>query len=404
MKIKHVMEKTGLTDRAIRLYIENELVKPEYDESYNGRKSIDFSENDVEQLKNIALLRKADFSIQEIKALQMGGETAQQTVKEYINRTNEKIQFNTEIIEKIGALADEENITVEIICEKLSTNLVNEKVPMEDMKPPAKERVIRTIFMTISIVGLVFSLGFILFIVAYYQARFLYPVFYDEPFDSWIHVLVSLLFEIQFVLCLAILLVIKKRKSFKKKKDKRYLIAFILTMILVISCFGFPRKTIMTLLAPPIYSETNNPKNYLRIDSVFYDYYGGFWRDDIYEIFPIIIPDSAIFENDEGVTFPETTKYYYKYEICMEERYDLFAEWILPKDEFVAEKERILSKKDITTITQKGDWQCVYFTDAGGENMHVTFFAYNDTTQTVRYISMNDIEGLLVPHYTIQEW
>ena len=63
MKIKHVMEKTGLTDRAIRLYIENELVKPEYDESYNGRKSIDFSENDVEQLKNIALLRKADFSI-----------------------------------------------------------------------------------------------------------------------------------------------------------------------------------------------------------------------------------------------------------------------------------------------------------------------------------------------------
>lgn len=63
MKIKHVMEKTGLTDRAIRLYIENDLVKPECDENYNGRKSIDFSENDVEQLKNIALLRKADFSI-----------------------------------------------------------------------------------------------------------------------------------------------------------------------------------------------------------------------------------------------------------------------------------------------------------------------------------------------------
>ena len=79
------MAKTGLTDRAIRLYIENELVKPECDENYNGRKSIEFSENDVENLKNIALLRKADFSIQEIKSLQIGGKTAQNTIKEYIN-------------------------------------------------------------------------------------------------------------------------------------------------------------------------------------------------------------------------------------------------------------------------------------------------------------------------------
>lgn len=71
MKIKEVIKETGLTDRAIRLYIENELVKPEYDENYNGRKSIDFSENDIQQLKNIALLRKADFSIPEIKSLQM---------------------------------------------------------------------------------------------------------------------------------------------------------------------------------------------------------------------------------------------------------------------------------------------------------------------------------------------
>ena len=101
MKIKQVIKETGLTDRAIRLYIENELVKPECDENYNGRKSIEFSETDVENLKNIALLRKADFSIQEIKALQIGGETAQNTIKEYINRTNEKIQFSSEIIEKI---------------------------------------------------------------------------------------------------------------------------------------------------------------------------------------------------------------------------------------------------------------------------------------------------------------
>ena len=47
MKIKQVIKETGLTDRAIRLYIEKDLVKPEYDENYNGRKSINFSENEV---------------------------------------------------------------------------------------------------------------------------------------------------------------------------------------------------------------------------------------------------------------------------------------------------------------------------------------------------------------------
>ena len=404
MKIKEVIKETGLTDRAIRLYIENDLVKPECDENYNGRKSIDFSETDVANLKNIALLRKADFSIQEIKALQMGGETAQQTVKDYIKRTNEKIQFNTEIIEKIGTLADEENITIETICEKLSTNLEDEKVPIEDMKAPVKERVTRTIFMTISIVGLILSLGFILFIVAYYQSRFLYPVFYEDFFDSWVAVLITFLFEIQFILCYVILTLIKKKRKPKKKKEYRYIIAFILSILWMVSWLALPHKITLVFWAPPVYSQTTNPIHYLRFDADFYGHYGSYWRDDICEIFPVVIPDSATIENDGNIKYPETTKYYYKYEACVEAKYDLFAEWILHEDEFKAEKERILGKEGIISIAQKGDWQCVYFTDNKGKDMFVTFFAYNDTTQTVRYISMSDIEGLLVPYYTTQEW
>ena len=157
MKIKDVITKTGLTDRAIRLYIEKDLIKPEYDENYNGRKSIVFSEKDVEQLENIALLRKADFSIPEIKALQEGGETAQVTIKEYVNRLNEKIQYSKEIIEKISTLVNEENITIEIICEKLSNNLENEKVPAEDMELTPKEQKEKTVFTVISAIGMVLS-------------------------------------------------------------------------------------------------------------------------------------------------------------------------------------------------------------------------------------------------------
>ena len=43
MKMKEVCEKTGLTDRAVRLYIENGLVSPKYNENYMGRRNIDFS-------------------------------------------------------------------------------------------------------------------------------------------------------------------------------------------------------------------------------------------------------------------------------------------------------------------------------------------------------------------------
>jgi DNA-binding transcriptional MerR regulator len=51
MKIKEVIAQTDLTDRAIRLYIENGLVSPSFNENYKGRKNIDFSQEDVENLK-----------------------------------------------------------------------------------------------------------------------------------------------------------------------------------------------------------------------------------------------------------------------------------------------------------------------------------------------------------------
>ena len=69
MKMKDVITETGLTDRAIRLYIENSLVSPSCNENYAGRRNIEFSADDVEALKNVATLRKAGFSINEIKLL-----------------------------------------------------------------------------------------------------------------------------------------------------------------------------------------------------------------------------------------------------------------------------------------------------------------------------------------------
>ena len=91
MKMKDVLEQTGLTDRAVRLYIDNGLVTPNIEESYSGRKNINFSTEDVDRLRNIALLRKVGFSIPDIKVISDGGENAK-TITDMIKISAQRVQ------------------------------------------------------------------------------------------------------------------------------------------------------------------------------------------------------------------------------------------------------------------------------------------------------------------------
>ncbi|MBQ4062253.1 MAG: MerR family transcriptional regulator, partial [Christensenellaceae bacterium] len=65
MKIKEVCEKTLLTERTVRFYMQKGLICPK-SEWVNGRYYTDFSDEDVDILKSIALLRQMTFSIEEI--------------------------------------------------------------------------------------------------------------------------------------------------------------------------------------------------------------------------------------------------------------------------------------------------------------------------------------------------
>lgn len=393
MKIKEVITKTGLTDRAIRLYIENELVKPEFDENYNGRKSIDFSENDVEQLKNIALLRKADFSIQEIKALQEGGEAAQNTIKEYINRTNEKIQLSSEILEKIGALSDEENITIETVCEKLSSSVSNAEVPAEDMELSPKEKKEKTVFTVISVIGMVLSalasacIGTPM--IGYYK----YPSFGFgvETGGFWLSLLMFLFkyfLVIQFLICLLIYIIYKKNKRIGKKKDRKKLIAIVLVVVWIISLLISPFMLMCNWFGWE--SRTENPDNYLDVD-----YAGGLYDVEILYIFPRAIPLDADSNSSIIKKYPNTTKYYYRYaDDLFGHQNDVFAEWQLFEHSYNEEKDRVLSLDGIRREEVRGDWTCIYFYEDIEDKSedsdfcyHYRFmlFAYNDKTLTVRY-------------------
>lgn len=68
MKIKEVCVQTGLTERAVRFYVQEKLVVP-LAQRRGGRTWLDFSPADVDRLKAISTLRKAGFTLEEIRSM-----------------------------------------------------------------------------------------------------------------------------------------------------------------------------------------------------------------------------------------------------------------------------------------------------------------------------------------------
>ena len=69
MKIKEISELTGLTKKTIRYYEAEGLLNPEK-RWLNGREYRDYSQADVAQLEKIAALRRARFSVEEIRHIE----------------------------------------------------------------------------------------------------------------------------------------------------------------------------------------------------------------------------------------------------------------------------------------------------------------------------------------------
>jgi len=132
VKIKEVMERTGLTDRAIRLYITSGLLHPNCTESYSGRKSFEFGCEDVEELQKIALLRKAGFSLDQIAFLQKGGREAGDMLRSFLNEKRNSVERGHKIIEALESLESFEEITMDVVCERINVSFDAEDVPEED--------------------------------------------------------------------------------------------------------------------------------------------------------------------------------------------------------------------------------------------------------------------------------
>ena len=123
MKIKEICERTGLTDRTVRYYIEEGLISPFYTENYLGRKSFDFSEQDLERLKSISTLRAFGFTVEEIKRLLSEEGASQQIVDAVKKRTEESLDESQRRLGVLSALDGGEDADFSTLARKLSSSV-----------------------------------------------------------------------------------------------------------------------------------------------------------------------------------------------------------------------------------------------------------------------------------------
>ena len=409
MKIKEVISKTGLTDRAIRLYIEYGLVIPENQKSYNGRNHYNFTQEDVDCFEQIAMLRKADFSLEQIKKLKSGGESAREVLFEYLSAKQESVVMGQRIVEALKDFPEQEAVTLESVCAKIKESIENTPLPEADKKPTKGERVEKWLMRSVATVFLAFWGLFGTGVRLSYREDFVFPKYYKNPVNyiGTAYILIPILASI------VVLFLYRKYALLPEKRKKRRWIAGIASAIALLVCIQ-PIGMASIMLIPPVYSETDNPENYLIMGR-----YVKMHGDDIYKLFPANIPRSAVAEDSRWYPpdkFPDTTKYYYYFQEVVDPSFHIYAEWILPEDKFAEELNRIHNyyPEGAVQQVQWGEWTCLSFTDASLDfdeakdliYYYYLIFAYNEKTGGVRYIASYSIDCGREedPYFLLIEW
>lgn len=141
MKIKAVCEATGLSDRTVRYYIEEGLLSPKYTENYLGRKNYDFSQQDIKNLKKIALLRSYDFTVEEIHCIIHNSDSSQSIIRSVIHRTEKNLSDREEKIAYLKKLNTEKPYSFSDLAENLSNISYNASYQAEPAKSGVRKRI-----------------------------------------------------------------------------------------------------------------------------------------------------------------------------------------------------------------------------------------------------------------------
>ncbi len=310
MKIKSVCELTGLTDRTIRYYIEEGLIYPLYTENYLGRRTYIFSEKDINDLKDIAILRKFGFTIDEIKTLIKDSEKSKEILLNVKNRAFQTIleeQIKHSVLSQINT---EKTYSVAELVKELSSGSSDLPEHNENIRINFVKKIwyaLKTIVLyTIALLPILLSL----LVVISKINIFAYPVFNPKIIALTIITLLPSL----------IILIIPQIKA-KRGDIIRYVLLFLCVLSIPVSFF----MSFGIILE----SETTNISNYRDFDVQCYA--------DRNTIFQELFPGwPHYFENvwQTDGTFKTVyldAHYYYRY-LYYNQLFDVYAEWPLNKD------------------------------------------------------------------------
>lgn len=393
MKIKAICEITGLSDRTIRYYIEEGLVSPSYTENYLGRKNYDFTNKDIDELNNITVLRKFDFTIAEIKTIINDVESSRTILAEVKERTEATVLNGQEKLAVLSQIDTERSFSVEELAKELSKPALALPIHNEKVKtniPKILFSLFKAIIITV-IVWLPILLS--LFVVIIDIRNNHYPVFSPKLIIATI---VSLLPSIM-------IMVIPKIKKFIKR------------ILLVLCILCIPVSFILSF-GVVSRSETTDFRNYRDFDADCLANRSMFFQE-LFPLWPhyfvnVKQPDG----NWEAVYLD--AHYFYRNLPAMDYTYDIYAEWPLEKEAFDAEVARVQALYENDTnnhyaydMVKKGNYTCLfrYNGDPPFEEVSWSYtyyiFAYDEQNLTVRYILCDSLEdGVDQPYYLSLDW
>jgi DNA-binding transcriptional MerR regulator len=134
MKIKQVSEITGLSERTIRFY-ESELLIHPASTSINNRRYRDYSQADVDELTTFAGLRRAFFSIQEIREMMQDPSSIPAILEEFQRKNRDEAEARTRIVQTLEGLEPDRIRDVAALASSMRPDTVGIGLPRMDTLP-----------------------------------------------------------------------------------------------------------------------------------------------------------------------------------------------------------------------------------------------------------------------------
>ena len=387
MKIKQVCEATGLTDRAVRYYIEEGLVAPAYTENYMGRRAYDFTDADVDALNHIATLRKFGFTVEEILTVQRTPAQSQRVLAQVRERKQAAVSGDIEALELLNRLGKLTDYTVPQLVEALGDSAERAALPPEKYRPDAYEICAMAGKALLYAAVLLAPLGFLLHWLGWFWEHHRFAAF---GVGNAVCILLALLPTVA-------LLIAWLRPQWIHRKWR----AWVLCLLYLPVSWSFAKGMLGD-------SVTTDIRDYC-----LWDYVAAREDGKLNQLFP---------QHVSG----EDAEYFYR--ACVSKDgwniadYEVYAAWTLPVEQLPQEVERVdalfRDQEDecfVRHVVEKGDYTCWIMDmtlqphadhDPFGERWtggsYYLMFAFDETTGRVRYGAGNGWRAF--PYFLSLDW